>query len=85
MKTELLTLSDSTYEKLLTTFMPSEDMRRHLIDQNLTDRNLQELIIGSPVSIETKRSWMADLAKRENIATNIDEWVIVWLMMVKRS
>ncbi len=73
MKTKLLTLSDSTYEKLLTTFMPSKDMRMHLIDKKLTDSTLQELINGAPVSLETKRLWMSDLTNMEDANSDKDE------------
>ncbi len=76
MKTDMLTLSRTTYEKLLTTFMPSEDMRKFLIDQDLTDRNLQELINGSPVSLNTKRFWISDLAKMEDTTFDKDKFTL---------
>ena len=76
MKTETLTLSKTKYWRLLTTFMPSGDMRSYLFNQNLKDRNLQELINGAPTTLERKRLWISDFAMREEATSSKDEFTL---------
>ncbi len=65
MKTGLLDIPQDVYNKVLDVFMPSEEMRDYLRNKILWDDDIQEMILGSPVSLYLKREWMIMLSRYE--------------------
>ena len=51
---------------ILYTFMPSEEMRDHLLNRNLTDAEIMRLILGAPVALQTKAEYCRRLMCRDD-------------------
>jgi len=60
------------YLEILKTFMPSTEMREYLASTELKDRQISNLILGAPVSLETKLEYAAGKDYQE-IKNAIDE------------
>lgn len=58
-------------EELLQVFMPSEEMRAYLSTQKLRNLQIQDLILGAPVPLETKAKYMQRLICKDDILHSI--------------
>lgn len=50
-------MSKEKYLEILDKFISSVEMREYLVTQELNDRQISDLILGAPVSLETKLKW----------------------------
>ena len=65
METNMLKILQGLYNELLDVFMPSEDMRRFLKTQSLSDDRLRWMMLGSTASLYIKREWIKKLSEYE--------------------
>ena len=64
-------LTRQEYEDVLRTFMPSKEMREHLIGQDLSKLQIIDLILGSPVSLQMKAEYCRRLSARDDVFHNV--------------
>ncbi len=60
-------LSRREYEEILETFLPSEEMRAHLLEKAPGRRQIIDLMLGAPVSLETKAEYFQRLSARDDV------------------
>ncbi|MCM1285140.1 MAG: hypothetical protein NC213_08125 [Acetobacter sp.] len=48
------------YLEILDTFIPSVEMQKYLADIKLNNKQISSIILGAPVSLETKLKWTTD-------------------------
>lgn len=66
MEAKELMLTREEYDELITVFMPSEDMRTFLKEsEQIKEIHLQQLIIGSPISLDVKLEMLRNLTTKE--------------------
>ena len=54
------------YEEILRVFMPSREMREHLMKKKIRRYQVMELMLGAPVSLETKAEYCQKLMCRDD-------------------
>lgn len=60
-------LSEREYEEVLNTFLPSGEMRAHVLKDKLTKHEIMQLIIGAPVSLRVKAEYCRRLMRRDDM------------------
>ena len=60
-------LTRQEYEEILRVFMPSKEMREFLLTKELGRCQVMDLMLGAPVSLETKAEYCRRLACRDDI------------------
>ena len=60
-------LSKREDEEVLNTFLPSGEMRAHLLKDKLTKYEIMELIIGAPVSLRVKAEYCRRLMRMDDM------------------
>lgn len=50
-------MNKEKYIELLKTFIPSVEMQKYLADIKLNDKQISSIILGAPVSLDTKLKW----------------------------
>ncbi len=64
-------LSEREYEEVLDTFLPSGEMRDHLLKNKLTKNEIMELIFGAPVPLRVKAEYCRRLTRRDDMFHDI--------------
>ncbi|MBQ7645964.1 MAG: hypothetical protein IJS94_01725 [Clostridia bacterium] len=60
-------ITKQEYEELLRTFLPSKEMREHLLKHKLNRYQVMDLMLASPVPLETKAAFFKKLTCREDL------------------
>lgn len=58
-------IDKSEWSEILEVFMPSDEMRAYLLNEEISKYKLAQLICGSPVSLYKKLEWVTRLALKE--------------------
>ncbi len=67
LRNEQTELSPQEYEEVLQTFMPSEEMREHLLQEEPGRAQMIGMILGSPVSLAAKAALCRRLSARDDV------------------